>query len=180
MRSAIPLPDPAALDAEGRAIYDSILASRGNLDGPFLAWLHSPGFADPAQQLGKFCRYDTQLSTLQSELLILIVAAHFQSAGEWAIHAPIAIAAGLHREAVDAIAAGDEPQGLDQDAALLAQCARTLLRTNALPAALRDRAVARFGIPTLVEAVGLVGYYSLVAMTLNAFDMTVSPEENDR
>jgi 4-carboxymuconolactone decarboxylase len=35
-------------------------------------------------------------------------------------------------------------------------------------------AAVLFGLPVLVEVVGVLGYYALVAMTLNAFDMDVA------
>ena len=62
MKSRLPLHDASQMTPEQRAIHDSIVSTRGNLEGPFLAWLHSPGLAAPAEQLGAFCRYGTSLS----------------------------------------------------------------------------------------------------------------------
>jgi 4-carboxymuconolactone decarboxylase len=48
MISRIPFVDPEQLSGAGRDIYASILETRGNVEGPFLVWLHSPGLAAPA------------------------------------------------------------------------------------------------------------------------------------
>ena len=82
MKSRLDLPSPEALGAEQKKIYEAIVATRGNVQGPFLAWLLSPGLAGPAQQLGAFCRYQTSLSLPESELLILYVAAHYNCLGD--------------------------------------------------------------------------------------------------
>jgi len=171
MKARITLPSVETLSPEGREVHDRILASRGSIDGPFLAWLHSPALARDAQALGAFCRFGTSLPPFESEMLILIVATHFRCEAEWAIHAPIARDAGLTEEMLAGIAAGGISVGLDERADLLARCAWSLLRHNEIPDATFAPARDLLGVPTLVEAVAVVGYYSFVAMTLNAFAM---------
>lgn len=171
MQARIPLPAVDTLGPEGRAVYEQILSSRGNLDGPFLAWLHSPGLAREAQALGAFCRFGTSLPPIESEMLILIVATHFCCEAEWAIHAPIAREAGLSEAMIAGIAAGGTCADLDERADLLARCAWSLLRHNRIPEAIFAPAQEVLGTPALVEAVAIIGYYSFVAMTLNTFAM---------
>jgi 4-carboxymuconolactone decarboxylase len=171
MKSRLTLPTVDALDADQARIHHSIMASRGNVDGPFLAWLHSPRLAETAQSLGAFCRYGTTLALVESELLILVVAAHYQCLGEQQIHEPIAIAAGLSEQTVDRLRAGLEPGITDERQSLLHELAHQLLATNRIVDATYQRAQAMLGTPTLVEVVGVIGYYGLVACTLNAFEM---------
>jgi 4-carboxymuconolactone decarboxylase len=173
MRARIPLPEIETLSPEQRTIYDSILKSRGNVAGPFLAWLQSPGLANPAEKLGAYCRYGTSLSRIEVELLILVTAAHHACEGEWRIHAPIAIEAGLAPGVVEAIRSGGPPDLADERLAALAAFAAALLKTNRVDDATFQAAADQVGLPTLVEAVGVVGYYGLVAHTLNAFEMGV-------
>jgi 4-carboxymuconolactone decarboxylase len=174
MQSRLHLPTPAEMTPAQRAIHDAVLRTRGNVQGPFLAWLLSPGLADPAQQLGAFCRYGTSLSLEESELLILLVAARYDCAGEQQIHEPIARKAGLADEVVAAIRARQPPPLESARLRLVAEVAGELLATSKIPDALYARAVAQLGETTLVELVGIVGYYALVAYTLNAFDMRVA------
>lgn len=159
------------MTAEQRAIHDDVLATRGNVAGPFLAWLLSPQFADRAQKLGAFCRYGSSLSLQESELLILHVAARYECAAEQQIHEPVALKAGLPAAVVDAIRAGAMPDLQDERQLVLSECARALVDGKRLPDALYARAVTLLGEPALVEAVGIIGYYAMVAYTLNAFEM---------
>jgi 4-carboxymuconolactone decarboxylase len=171
MKSRIPLPEIDAFRPAQRQIYESIKSTRGNLDGPFLAWLHSPELAEHAEKLGAFCRYGSSLSTRESELLILCVAAHYQCIGEQQIHEPIARQSGLSSQAVEEIRNGVTPRFEDDRLAALHAIARQLLETNRIEQPLFDRARSLFGDKTLVETVGILGYYAFVAMTLNAFEM---------
>lgn len=173
MKSRLHLPSPGQMTPQQREIHDDVLRTRGNVQGPFLAWLLSPGLAEPAQKLGAFCRYGTSLSLQESELLILMVAAHYRSPAEQEIHEPIARQAGLSEQAVLAIRRGDTPTLETPRLQLLAECAGELLTGKKLPEPLYARAVAQFGEPALVEIVGVIGYYALVAYTLNAFGMSV-------
>lgn len=173
MRARLPLPEVESLSPAQRTIYDSILKSRGNVAGPFLAWLQAPALADPAEKLGAYCRYGTSLGRREVELLILITASHHRCEGEWRIHAPIALEAGLSADVVEAIRTGRAPELADERLAILASAAKALLETHRVDDATFDLAVARLGLPALVEAVGVIGYYGLVAHTLNAFEMDV-------
>ena len=61
--------------------------------------------------------------------------------------------------------------------------ASALLATGRVPAVLRARATEALGERGLVELVGILGYYSLVALTLNAFEIglpdAAAPELED-
>jgi 4-carboxymuconolactone decarboxylase len=178
MISRIPLAKPEQLSPAGRDIYASILRTRGNLDGPFLAWLHSPGLAAPAEKLGAFCRYNTCLAKVESELLILLVAAHFRCCGEWQIHATIAAAAGLDCASIDAILTGLTPTLPSSRLSMLHALSTELLRHHAIGPTTFTQAREMFGDRGLVEVVGVIGYYSFVAMTLNAFQIRLA-DRND-
>lgn len=174
MKARIALPEPARMTAAQRQVYDEVLRTRPSASGPFLAWLHSPGLAHPAQALGAFCRYQTALDLQESELLILCVAAAYRCPGEQQIHEPIALAAGLPEPAIAALRAGTAPELPTPRLQLLCELARELCETRRLAPALFARAEALFGTAALVEIVGVIGYYAFVAYTLNAFEMTVS------
>lgn len=160
------------MSPEQQRVLDAILSGpRGNLDGPFLAWIHSPGLADHAQALGAFCRYHTSMPLRLSELAILVTAAWWQSQAEWQIHEPIARQAGLGDEVIDALRLGATPEFEHADEQLVYQIGCTLYQTRRIDAQLYQRAVAEFGEPALVELIGIFGYYALVAMTLNVFEV---------
>ena len=160
------------MSPEQAAMLDAILAGpRKNLNGPFVAWIHSPQLGELAQRLGAFCRYDTGLPLRLSELAILATAACWQSQAEWHIHLPIAIEAGLEPAAAEQIRRGEEPQFTLRDERVVWQFASELYRDKRVSDATYAEACELFGLPVVVNLVGLLGYYALVAMTLNTFGM---------
>ncbi|TPK87022.1 carboxymuconolactone decarboxylase family protein [Mesorhizobium sp. B2-4-13] len=157
-----------------RTIADRILASgRSGLDGPFRIWLRSPEFADRASHLGAFVRFGTTLPSRLSELVILTVAAHWKAQFEWHAHAPIAIKAGLDSAVIQAIQLQAMPTFHNEDEKLVYLIALGLVQHGMVEDELADRALATFGETTLVELVGIAGYYTLVAFTLNLFRVEI-------
>lgn len=63
------------------------------------------------------------------------------------------------------------PEGLAQDEATVIQFATELNRFNSVSDATYAQALACFGARTVVELTALVGYYTMVAMTLNAHEI---------
>ena len=166
-------PDLATLSPEQRAVYDATRAGRrGTVPANVLAWLPSPELAGRAAHLGEFVRYLTSLTPAQSELAILVVARHWACQYEWATHAGEAVKAGVAGEVIAAISDHQRP-ALDGTAAVVFDVAHALVSTGTLPAAVFAAGEAALGRQALVELVGLVGYYTMVAMTLNAFDVPV-------
>ncbi|WP_426135427.1 carboxymuconolactone decarboxylase family protein [Pseudomonas sp. PWP3-1b2] len=164
------------LNAEQHEVLNEILRGpRGNLDGPFLAWIHSPKFADHAQRLGAFCRYDTSLETRLSELAILTTAALWQSQAEWMIHEPIGLKSGLTEEVLSQIRNGESPRFLKTDEGLIYRFVTDLYTRRRVGDDLYCEAVELLGEAGVVELTGILGYYSLVAMTLNVF--AVAPDD---
>jgi 4-carboxymuconolactone decarboxylase len=172
MTPRLPAFDAAQATPEQKAVLDEILnGPRGNLNGPFLGWIHSPELAQQAQRLGAFCRYRTGLPLRLSELAILVTAARWQAQAEWTIHYPIARDAGVPEALAEAIRTGRTPTFDEADDALIYAFASELYDTKRVSDATYARALERFGPVVTVNLVGLLGYYALVAMTLNVFGM---------
>ncbi|MGH8778341.1 carboxymuconolactone decarboxylase family protein [Paraburkholderia sp.] len=177
MTDRLPHFDAAHATPEQRAVLDEILSGpRGNLNGPFLGWIHSPELAQHAQRLGAFCRYRTGLPLRLSELAILVTAARWQAQAEWTIHYPIALQAGVREEDAQAILAGKLPAFADADDALIYTFATELYDAKRVSDSTYTRTVERFGHEATVNLVGLLGYYALVAMTLNVFNMRANDQ----
>jgi 4-carboxymuconolactone decarboxylase len=178
MKNRLPEFDANAASADQKAVLDEILSGpRGNLNGPFLGWIHSPELAQHAQRLGAFCRYKTGLPLRLSELAILVTASRWQAQAEWFIHYPIAIEAGVRAEDAEAIRDSRTPSFVDDDDALIYAFATELYDAKRVSGATYDKTVERFGHETTINLVGLLGYYALVAMTLNVFDMRAQGQQ---
>ncbi|MDB5769082.1 MAG: Cation/multidrug efflux pump [Collimonas fungivorans] len=170
--SRLPAFNPEQASAEQKAMLDAILAGpRKNLNGPFVAWIHSPQLGELAQRLGAYCRYQTGLPLRLSELAILTTAACWQSQAEWHIHLPIALEAGLPPQVAEQIRSGAAPEFTDEDDRLVWRFASELYQGKRVSDAVYRQACSRFGLQVVVNLVALLGYYTLVAMTLNVFEM---------
>lgn len=141
------------------------------VQGPLRVWLTSPGLADKAQALGAFCRYGTSLPPRLSELAIVVTGAHWRAGFEWAVHAPIARESGLDPAALEAIRTGREPDLARDDERAVYRVAVELLRQRRVSDETYAAAAAILGSRGLVELVGILGYYGLISMTINAFQV---------
>ena len=174
MHARINLPTFDDLTPEGQSVHRAILETRGSMNGPFAAWLLSPELADRAQRLGLHCRYGTGFAKHESELLILIAAAHFRCTTEWQVHSAIAIEAGLSAETLESLRTGAALVFSERRNQVLFDFASAILKTNRVPDAQFAAAIEELGSIQTMELVGILGYYSMAAMTLNAFDMRLS------
>ena len=178
------LPPEEKLTSEQRAACaEAVSGLRGRVPAPMTAWIRNPEFARRAQTLGELLRYQTTLEPRLSELAILVCARHWTSHYEWTVHKREGLKAGMDPEVVAAIAARRKPSLRDAREQAVYDAASTLLGTGRLPAALHARATEALGERGMVELVGILGYYSLVALTLNAFEIglpdAVAPELED-
>lgn len=166
--------------AQAQAVAEVTAGRRGRIPGPMIAWLASPELARRAQTLGEFCRYETILGPVLSELAILLTARHWTSHYEWIAHKRAALEAGLAQAVIADIAARRRP-GLTTPAEwAVYNVSQSLLETRGVPEALYAEGVAALGERGMVELVGVLGYYAMVSMTLNTFGIglpeSVAPE----
>ncbi len=161
------LPDP--LDDRQRRIYEQIKSGpRGRVRGPLALWLYSPDIAERAQSLGEYLRYGSVFEPRLSELIILIVAAHYRCEFEWSVHAPIAEKNGVQATVIAALHLHQEPQFDDADEQLVHGFCAALLRANRVDDASFARFRERFGERGIVELTTIMGYYAMGAFLLNA------------
>lgn len=155
-----------------REAHDRIAAGpRGEVVGPLRVWVNNPGLADRAQALGQYARYDSSLPPILSELAILITARIWSSGFEWAQHAPIALSEGLAGHIVSAIALGHRPEILDPKQLAVFQFAVELHRDRQISDEAYQAALKYLGQEAVIDLVGVCGYYTLISMTINAFDL---------
>ena len=168
----ITLPSPEQMSPEQRRVHDQIVAGpRGRIQGPLRAALHNPELAERWSALGELLRYRTTLPPRLSELAILVTGRACQSPFEWHAHRMEAEKAGIQPHILDALLAQQVPEGLSADDALVVRFAGELNRLRSVSDATYRQALQRFGERAVVELTALVGYYTMVAMTLNAHEI---------
>lgn len=166
----ISFPVPETMTEAQRQVYDQIVSGpRRTLVGPLRAALHNPVLADRWQRLGQVLRFETSLPTHLNELAILVTARRWNSDLEWAIHAGDADRAGLAPAIAEAIRTCTLPDfGTDGAAREIYDFAVELLQRGDVSDPAYAAIVARWGEVGAVELTAVIGYYSMVAMTLNA------------
>lgn len=163
---------PSRLTPLQAEVRDEVLQGpRGKVPGPMIAWLRRPEMARHAQALGAELRFRGVLEPQMRELAILICARHWTSHYEWTAHRRIAVEAGLDSEIISAVAREEAPPDDRSDLALIWRLSREILDHGKLDAGSRNEALMRLGEEALVELVMVVGYYCLVALTLNVFEL---------
>lgn len=162
------MPDPAAMTAAQKAVHDAIAGSRGQVYGPFPPLLHSPELADRVQALGAYLRFRTCLGPRLSELAILVTARSCKADFEWFAHETFAREAGHGADVIEPIRQGRRPDFADPREAAVHDFALALNQTRTVDDATYGRVLELFGPVGAVELTALVGYYNLIAMTLNA------------
>ena len=162
----------AEMTPEQRTAHDAIAAGpRGAVYGPLAVWLHRPGLANAAQRLGQYCRYDSSLPPVLSELAILVTGRFWSSEFEWQAHKPIALKAGLADAIVEAIRTNQSPIFNDEKQAVVYDFSMAMHRDRRVSDALYERATHILGEQSVVDLVGILGYYTLISMTINAFEV---------
>ena len=141
---------------------------RGGLRGPFPALLRSPELADRVRHLGDFVRFESKVPAVLRELTILLVARFWSAHYEWNAHRKHAVSAGLDPAIADAIEHGRRPEALSGDEAVVYDLVHELLYRRDIGDATFAAAVAQLGEQTIMDLIGVAGYYGLVSLVLNA------------
>jgi 4-carboxymuconolactone decarboxylase len=178
------LPPEAAMTPEQRAACaEAVAGIRGRVPAPMIAWIRNPELATRGQKLGELLRYQTTLEPRLSELAILVCARHWTSHHEWTAHKREGLKAGMDPEVIAAIAERRTPALRDAQEKAVYDISKTLLANGRMPRPLYEQGLSALGERGMVELVGILGYYCLVALTLNAFELglpgSLAPELND-
>lgn len=163
------------------ANFGELIARRsdGALLGPFNGWLHYPQFGAPAWDLNRSLWEHSVLPDDIHQLVILVTAAKVGARYEMNGHEYFGARAGLSPRKIATIAGGQRPADLSSDECAAYDMAAALNRGGPLPESTYRAAVECFSDVGAAEIAFLVGCFSLVGITLNAFDASVPGREED-
>ncbi len=170
-----PIPQAEWNDAQ-RDVADAILSGpRGELRGPFVPMLYSPGLAARVQALGEYVRFGSDIPDAMLEIAILMTARKLDCAHIWASHSRLARKTGVAQEVIAALARCELPEGASDEMVAVAHFCRELLETNKVSDLAFDRVVVLWGKKGAMELTGTCGYYGLLAMVLNVAAIEQAP-----
>jgi 4-carboxymuconolactone decarboxylase len=171
--SRLPEIDATKLAPEQRVIYDRMLRERGHMRGPFAVWLRNAELCENTIKLQEMFASRVKLERRLLELMILVAARLATAQYAWFIHEPHALKFGISPEIIQAIRQRRTPDFTREDERLVYDITMELNTTRTLSEASYRRGMATFGEQVMVELISAVGFYSMVAMTLNALDVSV-------
>jgi 4-carboxymuconolactone decarboxylase len=165
------------LDARQQALYDDIMRTRprGKLSGPFSIWIHRPDIAEPANALANCFRVSPRLDKRLIELIVLLVCRDATAQYAWSAHFNLAKEAGLSSETIEAIRARRRPEFGRDDERVVYDLVTELLASKQVSPATFGRAEAALGRDGIIEAVTCAGFYGMIGMVLNTFEVPPQP-----
>jgi 4-carboxymuconolactone decarboxylase len=173
------LPLPSTLTASQRFAMDKVAAGpRGRLIEPFIPLLRTPELMTRLQLVGEYLRFGSGLPRHVTELVILVVARRWDQDYEWGHHVPLARAAGVEERVIASVRDGGEVTGPD-DVRAAWQFVAELDDHHAVTDPTFDAAMRTVGDTGVMELIATVGYYTTLAMTMNAARTPV-PDDYER
>ena len=171
----LPTLKPEELSARQHELSARIAGKRGQVRGPFLVWLHSPELCDRVEALGAYVRYDCSLSEKLREFAILITARFWDAQHSWNAHVDKAIAAGMSPQALQAIAEHRTPELTRPDELIFYTFSMQVLENHFVADDTFAAALREFGPQGVVDIIGCLGNFSMLAMCLNTFQVDLDP-----
>lgn len=160
--------------AKDQAVFDGIVASRGAVQGPFTMFLHSPELAGRVAHLGAYVRFEGSLDMRVRVLAAMTAAREFEAVYVWGAQTGGARRLGVPEATIAAIRE-NHSRGIPAEDAQIVDFTRALLRRHRIDDATASALRARFGDDGFIQLTGAIGYYSLLAMTVNACELEAAP-----
>jgi 4-carboxymuconolactone decarboxylase len=156
------------------AIVDGIVQSRGAVQGPFTMFLHCPELAGRLAHLGAFVRFEGSLDMRVRVLAAMTVARELDAVYVWGAQTAGARRLGVPETTIAAIRE-NHSRGLPAEDAQIVEFTRTLMRKHRVDEASAKALRARFGDDGFIQLTGAIGYYGMLAMTVNACELEAAP-----
>jgi 4-carboxymuconolactone decarboxylase len=165
----IPLVTEATMTPEQRQAHDAIVSGprKSAPVGPLAIAMHRPELALAMSNLGLVLRFNSSFEPRLREFTILLTGRYWDCQFEWASHETEARKAGVSDASIEMLRAGGTRfQATDEQA--IHDYGIELLTRHFASDATYQRVLDIFGVAGVVELTGLIGYYAMVALTLNA------------
>ncbi len=173
------------LPANQRRFHDAVQAIRRRpITGPFIVLMNSsPDLAARFAHLGHYFhargQADESMLTMRVRGFASLIGSRALNAPyEWSAWVNWAIEAGVPQDTVDAIREGRPPQNLTAEEALITDfCTQLISGNHRVSAQTFKAALDHFGAQGVVELVVTLGYFAMIALPLNAFEIGMSTDQ---
>ena len=168
----IPLVSEANMTDAQRRVHAAMMRGprRSPPVGPLAAAMHRPDLAEAWSALGLVLRFNSSFPPRPREFVILLVGRFWDCQFEWFSHEAEARRAGLSAETIETLRQGGATFAASDEQAIH-DYAIELLRHHHASDATYQPVLAAYGPAGIVELTALIGYYTMVALTLNAHEI---------
>ena len=156
-------------------VVDSIVQSRGAVQGPFTMFLHCPELAGRLAHLGAFVRFEGGLDMRVRVLAAMTVAREFEAVYVWGAQTSGARRLGVPESTITAIRE-NHVRGVPAADAQVITATQRLLQDHRWDSATFQALQKRFSNEGLIQLTGTIGYYCMLAMTVNACELEAGPD----
>src|SRR5689334_9850924 len=170
MARLTPITSKDQVATKDHAIVDAIIGSRGALQGPFSMFLHSPEIAGRVAHLGAYVRFEGSLDMRVRVLAAMTVGREYEVLYIWGAQTGSARKLGVPEATITAIRE-NHSRGMSAEDAQIVEFTRQILRKHRVDEATASAMRRRFGDDEFIQLTGAIGYYALLAMTMNACEL---------
>jgi len=160
---------------EAHPVVDGIIKSRGALQGPFSLFLHAPELAGRVAHLGAYVRFEGGLDMRVRVLAAMTVARELDAVYVWGAQTGSARRQDVPESTISAIRERHTREVPADDAQII-DFTRRLIQHHRVDDATVLALRQRFGERGLIELTGTIGYYAMLAMTVNACELEAGPD----
>jgi 4-carboxymuconolactone decarboxylase len=155
-------------------IFDSIVQSRGAVQGPFTMFLHCPELAGRLAHLGAFVRFEGSLDMRVRVLAAMTVARELDAVYVWGAQTGGARRLDVPETTIAAIR-DKHSRGIPPEDAQIVEFTRELMRRHRVDDATATALRRRLGDDGFIQLTGAIGYYAMLSMTVNACELEAAP-----
>jgi 4-carboxymuconolactone decarboxylase len=170
-----PIPAEKMTAAQRAAVAEFKAARSVDISGPFIPLLRSPEVMTRARAMGDYLRYKSALPPRLSEFVILLTARRWTQQYEWNAHQALALQGGLSADIVKAVAEGRRPDRMADDEEAVYTMWDELQKNQSVSDATYARAIAKLSEQGVIDALGITGYYTMLAMVMNTTRTPLPP-----
>ena len=152
--------------------YEFTMHLRGIVPGPHKIWLANAALSRTIVPVGAYYQKQSTLTKAEIEIVTVLTNARWHSAYGTYEHEKLAEKLGhISSETTERLIAGLPAEFSDERQEVVYELVSALVQPRIVPVGLYKRAKKALGDVGIVEVAVLIGWFTMVCMTLNAFDV---------
>ena len=171
----------AHMSPETKEAYEYTMQLRGIVPGPHRIWLANAMLSRTIVPVGAYYQNQSTLTKAEIEIVTVLTNARWHSTYGTYEHEKIAEKLGhIPAETTGRLIAGLPAQFSDPREQVVYELACALLQPRIVPVGLYKRAKDALGDAGVVDVAVLIGWFTMVSMTLNAYDVPANATGRDQ